>query len=55
MARVVVHDDIPLLIKCGDVFNHDPASRKIYSGTTGEFLKIHRNNRKMYDRLNRDL
>jgi xylulokinase len=48
-------DDIPNLIKYDRVFQPDPANRVIYAELMGEFLNIYKNNRKMYDRLNRDI
>ena len=47
-------DDIPDLIKYDRVFQPDPANRGIYAELMCEFLNIYKNNRKMYDRLNRD-
>ena len=47
-------DDIPNLIKYDRIFHPDPANRGIYTELMGEFLNIYKNNRKMYDRLNRE-
>lgn len=48
-------DDIPQLIKYDRVFQPDPVNGEIYAELMHEFLNIKTNNRKMYDRLNREV
>ena len=45
-------DDIPDLVKYTRTFEPDPKNRKIYDELFGEFLKIYKNNKAMYKRLN---
>jgi xylulokinase len=46
-------DDIPGLMEKDATFVPDPANRKLYDELFSEFLKIYRNNKSMFRRLNR--
>jgi len=45
-------DDIPGLMEYEDTFEPEPANRRIYDELFSEFVKIYRNNRSIYHRLN---
>lgn len=45
-------NDIPQLVQYSNTFVPDPDNRKIYDELYGEFLRIYKNNRAMYRRLN---
>jgi xylulokinase len=46
-------DDIAARVKIAKTFQSNPAHRTIYDELFGEFLRIYRNNKRMYARLNR--
>jgi xylulokinase len=45
--------DIPALMEFESAFDPDPATREVYDRLFREFVGIYRNNRAMYQRLNR--
>lgn len=49
----ITFDDIPNLIQYTDVFQPNPANRKIYDELFGEFVNIYRRNKAIYRRLNK--
>jgi xylulokinase len=46
-------NDIPELVTIAHTYEPDPKNRKIYDALFREFVNIYRNNRKIYERLNR--
>jgi xylulokinase len=49
----IVFDDIPGFIEYENTFEPNPSNRKLYDELFGEFVRIYRNNRAMFMRLNR--
>jgi len=49
----ITFDDIPGLMEYENTFIPNPANRTIYDELSTEFVEIYRNNRNMYQRLNR--
>lgn len=50
---LISFDDIPGLMQYAGVFKPNPANRKVYDRLFAEFVRIYRNNRAMYRRLNK--
>jgi xylulokinase len=48
----IIFDDIPGLMEYENIFEPDPSNRSLYDELFGEFVRIYRNNRTMYHRLN---
>jgi xylulokinase len=48
----ITWEDIPELVQYSKVFEPDPSRRKLYDELFAEFLRIYKNNRAMYRRLN---
>ena len=48
----ITFDDIPDLIDYSNTYSPDPENRKLYDKLFREFLAIHKNNRRMFQRLN---
>ena len=49
----ITFDDIPKYIKYSNIYEPNPANRKIYDELFQEFINIYKNNKKMYRRLNK--
>lgn len=49
----IAFGDIPGLIEIEEIYAPDPGNRKVYDELFREFLRIYRNNRSMFRRLNR--
>ncbi|MBA7641105.1 Xylulose kinase [subsurface metagenome] len=49
----ITFDDIPKYIKYSNIYEPNPANRKIYDELFQEFITIYKNNKKMYRRLNK--
>jgi len=48
----ITWEDVPELVQYSKVFEPDPSLRKLYDELFAEFLRIYKNNRAMYRRLN---
>jgi len=49
----ITFDDVSELIQYSNVFHPNPKNRKIYDELFKEFVRIYKNNKAMYERLNR--